>query len=543
MNPRLGCVTGTGLLAALVTPFLVASLAGVTGGEIFSPGPLSAVRAEAPLGGVSSHTELACSGCHTPFWSGERMGERCLACHSDIQAELTDLGSLHGQLADPGNCRDCHTEHQGPEAALTRFDSQGFPHEQFGFSLQAHAANVDGRPFACDDCHSQSIRTFELKTCNDCHLSLDRLFGEEHTRTFGLGCLNCHDGIDSYGSAFDHDRVRFPLLGKHAVVPCADCHAGSSTIAALQSTPETCIGCHQADDAHQGRLGPDCATCHTVEDWHATVFDHAQTGFPLAGAHAAIACQDCHVNGQLAGIPRACVACHKQDDVHEGRLGSDCETCHTASSWTEIIDENFDHQRTRFDLTGAHIQVTCLDCHRGGQFAGTPMQCIACHQKDDVHRGQYGSDCASCHNTASWKGASFDHGRTAFPLTGAHVSAACNSCHVNGIYRGTPTACVACHAEPAYHFGLFGSDCQSCHNTRTWVPASYNQEHGFPLNHGDANGSCETCHPSALSQYTCFNCHKHEPEKTARKHLEKGIPDISNCANCHPNGKKEESGN
>src|SRR3972149_12146321 len=153
MNPRLGGLTGTGLLAALVTPFLVATLAGVTGGDIFSPGPLNAVRAEAPLGGVRSHAELACSSCHTPFWSGERMGERCLACHSDIQTELADLGSLHGQLADPGNCRDCHTEHRGPGAVLPRFDSQGFPHEQIGFSLQAHEYQPDFTPSACAALH------------------------------------------------------------------------------------------------------------------------------------------------------------------------------------------------------------------------------------------------------------------------------------------------------------------------------------------------------------------------------------------------------
>ena len=41
-------------------------------------------------------------------------------------------------------------------------------------------------------------------------------------------------------------------------------------------------------------------------------------------------------------------------------------------------------------------------------------------------------DCAACHTTTQWTGATFNHTtKTTFPLTGAHVSLTCNLCHVD----------------------------------------------------------------------------------------------------------------
>jgi hypothetical protein len=98
-------------------------------------------------------------------------------------------------------------------------------------------------------------------------------------------------------------------------------------------------------------------------------------------------------------------------------------------------------------------------------------------------------------------------------LTGAHVNVRCESCHGNNRFAGTPTACVACHGEPAWHAGALGTNCASCHNTSAWRPASFNlshpeprvKEHGTGINHGGA--SCQTCHPSTVRSYTCLACH------------------------------------
>lgn len=40
---------------------------------------------------------------------------------------------------------------------------------------------------------------------------------------------------------------------------------------------------------------------------------------------------------------------------------------------------SFDHDTTRFPLTGMHLRVSCERCHSGGLFAGTPTDCRSCH--------------------------------------------------------------------------------------------------------------------------------------------------------------------
>ena len=41
--------------------------------------------------------------------------------------------------------------------------------------------------------------------------------------------------------------------------------------------------------------------------------------------------------------------------------------------------------------------------------------------------------------------ADFDHLKTGFPLTGKHAKTECESCHVRGIFEGTPVRCASCH--------------------------------------------------------------------------------------------------
>jgi hypothetical protein len=77
-----------------------------------------------------------------------------------------------------------------------------------------------------------------------------------------------------------------------------------------------------------------------------------------------------------------------------------------------------------FTLTGKHSAVLCQQCHTGAKtiadLKNTSQDCNSCHAKNDTHKGQFGQDCAQCHTTASWQSATFDHSKSAFPLTGAH---------------------------------------------------------------------------------------------------------------------------
>ena len=215
-----------------------------------------------------------------------------------------------------------------------------------------------------------------------------------------------------------------PVIAGHAKYEqeCSRCHdrADRSRQAAL------CRTCHEpvaADIAqHKGFHGrlrgaetAQCSACHTehkgrqadVVKLETASFPHAQTDFPLQGAHATVACAACHLAGRKhREAASACIDCHKKEEPHEGKLGRDCAGCHEAGGWTRV---RFDHAKTRFALTGKHEQATCAACHMGNRYKDTPTQCAACHAPDDVHAGARGAACAECHQTTGWTGTKYDH--------------------------------------------------------------------------------------------------------------------------------------
>jgi hypothetical protein len=178
-------------------------------------------------------------------------------------------------------------------------------------------------------------------------------------------------------------------------------------------------------------------------------------------------------------------------------------------------------------LSGKHIDVTCVDCHVNAVFKGTPTDCYSCHSKDDKHAGQFGTDCSLCHTTSGWLPATFDHNLSSFKLTGKHAQVACANCHLNNIFKGTPTDCYSCHATADKHNGQFGRDCGACHTTSGWLPANFNHS-GFPLTAGHAGLPCTRCHSSGVYvglSTSCVSCHG-DPAY----HL--GLFG-TNCAQCH----------
>ena len=117
-----------------------------------------------------------------------------------------------------------------------------------------------------------------------------------------------------------------------------------------------------------------------------------------------------------------------------------------------------------------------------------------------------------------WTGATFNHNNTPFPLTGAHTTVACNLCHFNNVFAGTPTDCYSCHkadftgtTNPNHVTAGWPTTCTTCHTTTAWLPATLPSSYHtfFPLNHGNANGVCATCHTNSsdYSVFTCTTCH------------------------------------
>ncbi len=186
---RLGCLTSTGLLAALITALAIAGYAYARGGLMYNPGPLNAQSGET-LGGVTSHAEIGgkCDACHTAPWDSAIMADRCAVCHTNIAAQMKDVASMHGTLLHDNpklGCRHCHPEHRGADAALTEMTDGAFPHEAVGFSLNGHRFTASREPFTCNDCHHGDITKFALDSCQSCHRQIDAGFTQAHLLAFG----------------------------------------------------------------------------------------------------------------------------------------------------------------------------------------------------------------------------------------------------------------------------------------------------------------------------------------------------------------------
>jgi hypothetical protein len=201
------------------------------------------------------------------------------------------------------------------------------------------------------------------------------------------------------------------------------------------------------------------------------IFDHdLSTKFPLLGAHRSAECRECHT-GTLyeERFEGTCNSCHRADDVHQGQEGSQCDDCHDEGGWKIRIF--FDHDLTRFPLLGLHAVSTCEQCHLTPRFRDARIECMGCHEDDDVHLRRLGTACEHCHNPNGWRLWRFDHdAQTDFALRGAHEKLECHSCHRVPIARGAnPSSdCGGCHARDDVHYGAFGRDCGRCHGDGSW---------------------------------------------------------------------------
>jgi hypothetical protein len=328
----------------------------------------------------------------------------------------------------------------------------------------------------CADCHQDQHHSQKLSACDNCH----------RMSRWETECSACHSSRDLQSSTFtakDHDF--FPLEGRHAAVPCAECHAGRGESVGHVVENKNCDGCHTA--RHQAEFsgflqGAKCKSCHTPNGFAPSTFTvdrHRETRFPLSGAHRAVYCRECHTDSPEEVSSRrisfhfqeiACSGCHA--DPHAGEFaqkmqGRSCDACHISRTWKDT--PGFDHSATAFALEGAHRALACVRCHEGSRpvagsndvtFGSAPVRCSECHQ--DIHGGQFlarmsSADCGQCHQPARWKPTIFRHQIDSnYPLQGVHARVACAQCHtltkeIGGteivFYKGTPRQCEACHAS------------------------------------------------------------------------------------------------
>ncbi len=396
---------------------------------------------------AGKHADAKCSACHRAGQPYTDAPETCVACHRDDDARKGHKGRFGER------CDSCH-------------DAKGWKPTPFNHDVDTkYALRGRHRAVKCDSCHTGVLYRDKLGTeCAACHRQDDA-----HKGSLGTECAACHQesGWKSVGR-FDHDRSRFPLLGRHADTDCKACHKS----AAYRDVPSTCIGCHRADDKHRATLGEACGACHGERSWKIPRFDHGVTRYPLKGAHQRAECKACHAGPtRYRDTPTDCLACHRQDDKHEGQLDARCDRCHDEQRWQVT---RFDHARARFALVGAHLKVECKSCHASPRYRDAPSDCLACHRKDDVHKGSLGGRCDSCHNARAWPLVRFDHERDGrWKLDGAHARRPCAACHRAPAPAGRAIAaigreCVACHRGDDAHDGAFGPRCDTCHTAADW---------------------------------------------------------------------------
>jgi hypothetical protein len=402
------------------------------------------------------HADAKCEACHKKGDDYKAAPRTCIGCHKKDDDASKGHKGLFGE-----KCESCH--------GVKAWKPSTFNHD----TDTKYGLRGKHRQTRCTDCHKGHLYRDKIGTaCYDCHKKDDD-GAKGHKGSLGRDCGACHVEAGWNAKAkFDHDKTRFPLLGKHGEVKCADCHKSSN----YKEAPKDCIGCHKKDDKHDATLGTKCESCHNEKNWKdVSRFDHDKARFQLRNAHAAkkVQCKDCHSTGlkSYRQAPRDCIGCHKKDDKHEGQLGPQCESCHNDREWKL---PQFDHAATRFPLVGKHLPVRCAECHKTASYKDAPRDCYGCHKKDDRHKLKFGAGCESCHNARAWGIWDYDHAKRArYVIGGAHRKLGCESCHTQPAPAGKAAAavgntCVSCHRRDDVHDGSFGANCEQCHVSESW---------------------------------------------------------------------------
>jgi nitrate/TMAO reductase-like tetraheme cytochrome c subunit len=259
--------------------------------------------------------------------------------------------------------------------------------------------------------------------------------------------------------------------------------------------------------------------------------------------------------------------CH--EDIHKGQFAAApilnrCEQCHTETSFKPSTLTIARHQKTSFPLTGSHMAVACIDCHKPMADGKTVayhfnnLSCTTCHE--DIHKGEFAErmvklnksgkpfGCEACHSTKTWNDLQgFDHAETSFPLLGTHRATACIDCHkppnleqtmLHVSFKAAPSQCEDCHENvhgPQFAKADNKTRCVDCHNSTKWKPSLFDHEKtAFSLKGAHENVACKDCH-ALFREVDGKKVLFYKPTPTA-------------CAACHGNdmkgsGKQEKQDN
>jgi hypothetical protein len=383
-----------------------------------------------------------------------------------------------------------------------------------------------------------------------------------------LAMLSPHSVLFPPGS-LGAEHAFFPLTGEHAQIQCESCHANG----VYSGTPNRCESCHAAVKPASHFAG-DCAACHSTVSWQAVSFDHVLAGTrnclschnedkpanhfsgQCSACHTVSAWQPARFNHQAAGASD-CQSCHSKDRP-ANHFSGQCSTCHNTNDWGSA---NFSHQGLTdcqschgSDRPANHFSGQCSACHNTNGWGGASFShqgltdCQSCHESDRP-ANHFSGQCSACHTTDGWGGASFSHqGLTdcqschGSDRPANHFSGQCSACHTTDGWGGASfshqglTDCQSCHSSdrPANHWQ---GQCSQCHSPGNWQTIQL-ASHTFPVNHGNANGRCSSCHNVPETSVNCYVCH--DAARMEAKHAEENIFDIAGrCLSCHPTGRED----
>ncbi len=534
------------------------------------------------------HATLKCSECHKTNRSEmatrktdiKYLGAqtKCAQCH-----RKDDVHHFKGKWVK-FDCVKCHglkTWHEG-----IKFDHGRDAH----YELEGKHAEIK-----CVDCHKNGLYKWphlKQQECLTCHADFHKK--NLSPRFEGGKCQKCHSFETWKIGRFDHKVTGYPLRGKHANIQCIDCHKQAKGKNPLEiklfkftGLKSDCLTCHKDYHRFGGykskKLGVlnQCLECHNetkFEDIHN--FNHSiNTRFPIEGKHIGLDCVKCHIPGarKPASLPplgkyhwadldkSTCEVCHKsphKNDPSRQFKQKKCSECHVAESW-HVFNRNgkkFDHDKTRFKLTGRHSEISCSACHVVGKkevfhFEKAEQQfCIDCHKNqhtDQFHPAFSEKSCSECHTTKKFtERLEFDHDQTAFPLKNKHAQVKCEQCHkpTEDVFETKPphfksqflfpnlgkSDCTVCHAD--YHNGQLGQKCSTCHDDSGWknVKFDHNKQSKFMITGKHIGVSCEKCHKPENNKFVTY-----EGKKRPLIHYK---PISLECISCHKDPHKGHFG-
>lgn len=236
--------------------------------------------------------------------------------------------------------------------------------------------------------------------CLSCHISQDRLrqtvtdvaelerlwidpadIFSTHGR---LGCMTCHGGTgDTQDVAQAHQGlIPNPADYREAAKVCLQCHSNVRT-----DIPEKHIHTPHERILRGMREGWEVCACSNC---HGPV---AHGEKPIA-SHEGLAayCIDCHQAKNVPPERLKCSGCH----IAPHDITLDCEVCHRSTrTWSNV--RLAVHP---VELTGAHAQLACFDCHKKPNFRGLRYVCSDCHQRPHTFGDE---NCERCHTSEGWR--------------------------------------------------------------------------------------------------------------------------------------------